>query len=241
MASTSRALDLADMSLQLSFIDAEEAAAPTGLEYHPDFLAVAEEDRLLAHIDQSEWLTDLSRRVMHFGYKYDYTSRSLDETARIGPLPEWLTQLSALIREAASQQVQQLLDPHHPFEQAIINEYLPGQGIAPHIDRGCFGLVVATVSLGSAINMKFSRDATGDEYMQCLSPRSLLLFYGDARSKWSHGIAKRRSDTFNGHKALRQRRVSITFRTIVPTASIQPSLTASRDTTVGESAQQGSG
>jgi len=229
------------MSLQLSFIDAEEATAPTGLEYHPDFLAVAEEDRLLAHIDQSEWLTDLSRRVMHFGYKYDYTSRSLDETARIGSLPEWLTQLSALIREAASQQVQQLLDSHHPFEQAIINEYLPGQGIAPHIDRDCFGPVVATVSLGSASNMKFSCDETSYEYVQCLSPRSLLLFHGDSRSKCRHGIAKRRPDTFNVHKTLRQRRVSITFRTIVTTESVQPSFAASRDSTGGESDQRGSG
>ncbi len=217
------------MSLQLSLIDAEATAAPIGLEYHPDFLAVVEEERLLAHIDKSEWLTDLSRRVMHFGYKYDYSSRGLDETARIGPLPEWLTQLSALIRETASQQVQQLLDPHHPFEQAIINEYLPGQGIAPHIDRGCFGPVVATVSLGSPINMNFSCDETGDEYLQCLSPRSLMLFYGDARSKWSHVIAKRRSDTFNGHKTLRQRRVSITFRTVIPTESVQPSFSAPGD------------
>ena len=73
---------------------------------------------------------------MHFGYKYDYTSRGLDETARIGPLPEWLAQLSSMVREAASTEAKQLLDSRRPFEQAIINEYLPGQGIAPHIDRG---------------------------------------------------------------------------------------------------------
>ena len=78
------------MSPQLPLIDTETAAAPIGLEYHPDFLADSEEDRLLAHIDSFGWLTDLSRRVQHFGYKYDYTSRSLDERARIGPLPEWL-------------------------------------------------------------------------------------------------------------------------------------------------------
>ena len=136
------------MSLQLSLIPTETATAPMGLEYHSDFLAVSEEEGLLAHIDNSEWLTDLSRRVLHFGYKYDYTSRRLDETARIGPLPEWLTQLSNMVREAASEEAKQLLDPHQPFEQAIINEYLPGQGIAPHIDRDCFGPIVATVSLG---------------------------------------------------------------------------------------------
>ena len=185
-----------------------------GLEYHPDFLVASDEDRLLTHIDDSEWLTDLSRRVMHFGYKYDYTSRRLDETARIGPLPEWLARLATMVREAASEEAKQLLDPHRPFEQAIINEYLPGQGIAPHIDRDCFGPIVATVSLGSPVNMDFRCDSTGVEYVQRLEPRSLVLLYGDARAKWRHGIAKRHSDTWNGQKTKRQRRVSITFRTI---------------------------
>ena len=202
------------MSLQQSLIDTEAAIVPMGLEYHPDFLAASEEVWLLSHIDSSAWLTDLSRRVMHFGYKYDYTSRRLDESAHIGPLPEWLAQLSNMVREAASEEARQLLDPQQPFEQAIINEYLPGQGIAPHTDRDCFGPVVATVSLGSAVNMDFCCDSTGDEYLQRLVPRSLVLLHGDARSKWRHGIAKRQSDTLNGKKTKRQRRVSITFRTI---------------------------
>lgn len=192
----------------------ETATVPMGLKYHPDFLAASEEDGLLAHIDNSEWLTDLSRRVLHFGYKYDYTSRSLDESARIGPLPDWLAQLSLMVREAASEEAKRLLDPQRPFEQAIVNEYLPGQGIAPHIDRDCFGPAVATVSLGSAVNMDFCCESTGDDYVQRLAPRSLVLLHGDARSKWRHGIAKRHSDTLNGQKTKRQRRVSITFRTI---------------------------
>ena len=65
------------MSLQLSLLAAAAATAPMGLEYHRDFLTASEEARLLTHIADSEWLTDLSRRVLHFGYKYDYTSRSL--------------------------------------------------------------------------------------------------------------------------------------------------------------------
>lgn len=209
------------MSQQLALIAAETATAPMGLEYHSDFLAAFEEDGLLARIDSSEWLNDLSRRVLHFGYKYDYTSRGLDETARIGALPEWLMQLSCKVRDAASEQAKPLLDPHRPFEQAIINEYLPGQGIAPHIDRDCFGPIVATVSLGSAVNMDFRCESTGDAYVQRLVPRSLVLLYGDARFKWRHGIAKRQSDTWDGRKTMRQRRVSITFRTIAETELTQ--------------------
>ncbi|WP_419849880.1 alpha-ketoglutarate-dependent dioxygenase AlkB [Candidatus Poriferisocius sp.] len=203
----------------------ETATVPTGLEYRPDFLAASEERGLLDRVDRSEWLTDLSRRVLHFGYKYDYTSRSLDESARIGPLPEWLAQLSHMVRDAASEEAKRLLDRERPFEQAIINEYLPGQGIAPHIDRDCFGPVVATVSLGSAVNMDFCCESTGDAYLQCLAPRSLVLLHGDARSKWRHGIAKRQSDTLNGQKTKRQRRVSITFRTIAEPGSPMVSTT----------------
>ena len=205
------------MSLQLSLLATDSVAAPKGLEYHPDFLAASEEDELLAHIDGCEWLTDLSRRVSHFGYKYDYTRRRLDETAHIGPLPRWLARLAHMVRESASEEVRQLLSVEHPFEQAIINEYLPGQGIAPHIDRDCFGPVVATVSLGSAVNMDLRCGSTGEEYVQRLAPRSLVLLHGEARSGWLHGIAKRLSDPWHGQVIKRQRRVSITFRVLART------------------------
>ena len=178
---------------------------------------------MLAHIDgdDSPWLDDLSRRVQHFGYKYDYSNRRLDATARIGPLPDWLIELARQVRGAASAEPRRLLDPHRPFVQAIVNEYLPGQGIAPHIDRDCFGPVVATVSLGSAINMDFRCDATGHEYVQRLEPRSLVLLHGAARSEWRHGIAKRQTDAWGGHKTQRQRRISITFRAIASWASAE--------------------
>ena len=84
----------------------------------------------------------------------------------------------------------------------------------PHIDRDCFGSVVATVSLGSGVNMDFHCGATSDDYVRWLEPRSLLLMHGDARSAWRHGIAKRRTDAWNGQKIRRHRRVSITFRTV---------------------------
>ena len=203
------------MSMQLPLLAEETSVSPPGLEYHPEFLTTREETELFARIDGCTWLADLSRRVQHYGFKYDYTNRQLDESGRIGPLPEWLTQLTHKVRAAASGDATHLLDAQRPFEQAIVNEYEPGQGIAPHIDRDCFGPVVATVSLGSAVDMDFLGDASGDKYVQRLEPRSLVLMHGDARSAWRHGIAKRRTDEWNGQKINRQRRVSITFRTIV--------------------------
>ena len=129
--------------------------------------------------------------------------------------------LEGMLKEADVLKKQHPINVQVRRQQAIINEYLPGQGIAPHIDRDCFGPIVATVSLGSAINMDFRCDSTGDEYVQRLVPRSLVLLHGDARFKWRHGIAKRHSDTWNGQKTKRQRRVSITFRTIADTGPAQ--------------------
>lgn len=63
--------------------------------------------------------------------------------------------------------------------------------------------------------MDFCCDETDDEYVHRLEPRSLVLLYGDARWMWRHSIAQRRTDTVHGQKIARQRRLSITFRTIV--------------------------
>ena len=209
------------MSTQLSMLPEDTGVAPAGFEYVPDFLSPQEEADLTACIDAGEWLADLARRVQHYGYKYDYSNRRLDEAARIGALPEWLTRLTYKVRGAGTDDAVRLLDARRPFGQAIVNEYEPGQGIAPHIDRDCFGPVVATVSLGSAVNMDFCCGESGNEYVQRLEPRSLVLLHGDARWKWRHGIAKRRTDTVHGQKIARQRRLSITFRTIAHPASAQ--------------------
>lgn len=54
-------------------------------------------------------------------------------------------------------------------DQLIINEYLPGQGIAPHIDCvPCFTETIVSISLGDEYPMRFTR---GDEQMD-IPPRS---------------------------------------------------------------------
>ena len=78
---------------------------------------------LLARIDAHAWSTELSRRVQHYGYAYDYKAREVTQSSYLGPLPDWL---GALAGELVS-------DGHfrQPPDQVFINEYLPGQGIAP--------------------------------------------------------------------------------------------------------------
>ena len=137
------------------------------------------------------------------GYRYDYRARKVDHSMYLGLLPEFLFRIATRLFEL--QLVPQLPD------QAIINEYLPGQGITPHIDcEPCFGGSIATVSLGSVYTMDLADTQSDVEKFVRLELGSCLVFSKAARYCWKHGIKARKSD--NG--IARGRRVSVTFRTV---------------------------
>ena len=97
--------------------------------------------------------------------------------------------------------------------QALVNEYLPGQGIGAHKDYQPFD-EVASLSLLSGCLMEFSKPAAHIVESIWLEPRSLVVLTGEARHEWMHAIRPRRSDLVLGEKRLRQRRLSLTLRTI---------------------------
>ncbi len=196
--------------LQENLFHEEPAISIAGLSYIPNFITSAEETTLLNAIDQQPWLTDLKRRVQHYGWKYDYTARRVDETMRLGVLPDWLMDYCQKLKSEG-------YFPKLP-DQVIINEYQPGQGIAPHIDCvPCFEETIASLSLGSPCVMEFTNPATGEKINQLLEPRSLLIFSGEARYQWRHGIAARKTDKYEGHIIQRGRRISLTFRNVIAT------------------------
>jgi len=166
------------------------------------------EAELLNAIDNSEWLGDLKRRVQHYGFRYDYKARRLTNESYLGPLPDWLGGLAdRLCKDGIFQR--------RP-DQVIVNEYLPGQGIAAHVDcEPCFGETIASLSLGSACLMEFRHIHSGHTVTQLLAPRSLLVLNGEARFNWTHGIPARKSDVICGNRIARDRRVSLTFRTVI--------------------------
>ena len=181
----------------------------SGSKYVPKYIDDNQHDWLLDEIDKKPWLDDLTRRVQHYGYKYDYKARKVNRDMRIGDLPEWLKRLS-----------QKLHDDGHMenvADQVIINEYKPGQGISAHIDcEPCFGDTIVSLSLGSSCIMDFTyKDMKGEKVSYLLEPRSLIVLSGDARNKWLHGIAARKTDLWNGQRIERQRRVSLTFRNVI--------------------------
>jgi alkylated DNA repair dioxygenase AlkB len=163
------------------------------------------ERALLALLDANAWSDVLKRRVQHYGFQYDYKSRSL-APAPAPPIPELCLQLATDLQSRSG-----VPTSGRQFDQLIVNEYMPGQGISAHTDAAVFGACIVSVSLGSGVTMRFSRadHAPVDVW---LPPRSAVFLTGDARRLWKHAIAAVKSD--NGHGA-RARRVSLTFRTLL--------------------------
>lgn len=179
-----------------------------GLTYVPDYIDAANEAALIQTIDAQPWITELKRRVQHYGYRYDYMARSVTNASWLGALPQWLQIYSAGLQQAG-------LFTEMP-NQVIINEYQPGQGIAAHIDCiPCFGATIASLSFGSPYIMDFTHSETGAKSSLLLEPRSLLVLSGDARHLWQHAIAHRKTDRYNGQTINRTRRISLTFRNVM--------------------------
>ena len=192
--------------------DALPTLRALGVIYDPAFLSFDECARLLADIDAQtgQWRDDLRRRVQHYGWRYDYKARAVTADMRIGPLPDFILPVADALRERG-------WFAQTP-DQVIVNEYEPGQGIAAHADRDCFGPAVATLSLGDRWPMRFTppEGADGEPLELFLDVGSLTVLTDAARTHWHHAILPRRSDPDGqGGRRKRQRRVSVTFRTVI--------------------------
>ena len=187
----------------------QEVAAVPGLQFLEGFLTPDQQAYCVKRVDAAadQWRNDLIRRVQHYGWRYDYKARAITPDMHIGALPDWLASLA-----------QKLYDETGLFdrvpEQVIVNEYQPGQGIAMHIDHPGFGPTVCTISLLDDWEMDFA--ANWRDKSPALLPRgSCVLLTGDARSTWQHGIASRKSEMQDRGRRPRQRRLSLTFRTVL--------------------------
>jgi alkylated DNA repair dioxygenase AlkB len=176
-----------------------------GLTYVEDFISPEQESDLVSIIDSQPWLIDLKRRVQHYGYRYNYKSRSVDISLYLGDLPNWLL----VIAEQLKQENYLNILP----DQVIINEYQPSQGISPHVDCvNCFTDTIISISLGSSCMMDFINCSSKEKKHLFLKPRSLVILKAAARYEWMHGIPSRKTDIWEGIKVSRKRRISLTFR-----------------------------
>jgi len=116
---------------------------------------------------------------------------------------------------------------HQPLaRQVILNLYLPGEGISPHVDLpGRYADGILGVSLTGGCVMSFTRgiggeskdkDGREERHDVYLPPRTVYVLSGEARWEWAHGIEGRMEDVVDTHGGretlLRDTRVSVTFR-----------------------------
>jgi alkylated DNA repair dioxygenase AlkB len=178
-----------------------DPAMPEGFVYSPGFVSEAEEGELL------RWAGGLpfesfefhgftgKRRVVSFGWRYDFEARGLPKAEEmLGILWPLRERAAALAGSGAATS----------FQHALVTEYAPGAGIGWHRDKGVFGEVVG-ISVGSACDFRFRRaKGEGWERLTVLAERrSAYLLSGPARSEWEHSI-----------HAVDELRYSITFRNL---------------------------
>jgi alkylated DNA repair dioxygenase AlkB len=180
------------------------SAPPEGFRYQPDILPPDAEQELVSVIRELP-LKEFEfhgyvgkRRVLSFGWKYDFGARRLRETE---PIPPFLVELRKRAADFAGLKADDL-------QHALVTEYGPGAAIGWHRDKGVFQEVIG-ISLLSPCTFRLRRkDGDGwQRYSQEVAPRSAYILRGAARTEWEHSIppveALRYSVTF---RSLRQNR-----------------------------------
>lgn len=154
-----------------------------------------------------------SRRVLQYGYAYNYQSGNTRE--KIEEMPHIIEVLRSVIPEVWTDAPDDILEK---LNQCIINRYLPGQGIGAHIDgkrgnRVDYGDTVVCFTFLSGRAMKFTREiSTHEVYTR---PLSMYVMTGDARYEWTHEMVGRKSDIVGGRGIPRSECFSVTFRQVM--------------------------
>jgi alkylated DNA repair dioxygenase AlkB len=189
------------MSQPALFSPEPSANAPPGFGYRPDAFTLDEERDWLREIEvlpfkPFEFHGYLGkRRIVSFGWRYDYSSRALRESM---PMPDFLAPLRA--RAAAVAGLDEAL-----LQQALVTEYDAGVTIGWHRDKSMFEDVVALSFLSPCrFRLRRRQDSGWVRWATEIVPRSLYRLSGPARHAWEHSIPP-----------VGAKRYSVTFRTFV--------------------------
>jgi len=188
---------------QLSLFSPRSRTLPEGFSYCPDVISTDAESRLLAEIAPLPFKEfqfhgfEGKRRVVSFGWRYDYTEH---KALPADPIPPFLREVCRNIQAASGFYLPEV-------EQVLITEYAPGAPIGWHKDRPVFGNVMG-LSLASPCTFRLRKAEGGGKWQRVslrLEPRSAYLLTDAARWTWEHSIppvdALRYSITFRNRRS----------------------------------------
>lgn len=181
----------------------ENAYDIPGLFYIKNYLTMSEIDTILNKIHSEIIFKPIttaptSRLVAHFGYNYSYDRSGIKPA---DPIPTDLTNIVNInkINNICGENI-----ISNPFDQLIINEYKPGQQIAPHTDHVTqFGPIIACITVGKSVPIIFTLGSI--KKIINVESGSMYIMTKDSRYLWKHSLKNTSDGT----------RYSLTYRTIV--------------------------
>ena len=186
--------------VQTDLFGTPEPALPEGFRYEPSLIDATTESAMLTHVRALPFREfefqgyTAKRRVISFGWQYDFDARRL---RKADDMPAFLVELRDYAARFAGM-------PPDQLQHVLVMEYGPGAAIGWHRDKGVFGQVVG-VSLLSPCTFRLRR-AAGEGWERVsitAEPRSAYLLSGPAREEWEHSIP-----------AVDELRYSVTFRNL---------------------------
>lgn len=153
-------------------------------------------DSLITNPDFYNIDNKAGRRICQYGYKYDYLTKTCIKT---DPIPQFYFDI-----------INPVLDEQKiecKFNQVLINEYQPGQGIAPHMDANIFGDIIVCLTINSGAIIKF--EYREDEFEFYMDNGDVYIMQDDARYLYKHSQPARKKDKGYGPRGVRY---SITYR-----------------------------
>jgi alkylated DNA repair dioxygenase AlkB len=182
---------------QASLFD-DSTGGPEGFVYRPDIITAEEEAVLLGRIQELPFANFQfhgfvgKRRVVSYGWRYDFTERAVREADDI---PDFLASLREKAARFGGMEASSL-------QQVLVTEYDAGASIGWHRDKAVFGDVIG-ISLLSPCTFRLRRKAGArwERFSVTAEPRSAYLLRGPSRTEWEHSIP-----------AVDALRYSITFR-----------------------------
>ncbi|VVC25534.1 Oxoglutarate/iron-dependent dioxygenase,Alpha-ketoglutarate-dependent dioxygenase AlkB-like [Cinara cedri] len=196
--------------------------------YIPNFITEQQEAYILEKVNNApkpKWCQLKNRRLQNWG-GIPHPKGLIPEK-----IPDWL---KGFVHQVESLNVFPKTNmPNH----VLVNEYLPGQGIMPHLDGSLFYPTISTINCGSHTVLNFYKlpkveeevESIDKAYSLLLERRSLLVLQENMYNKYMHGIDEIKNDIIddrisnlkvcgslinNGGSLIRNKRISLTIRNV---------------------------